>query len=691
MDASVARLPTALGRLTRDWTRDWLVDSLLAAALSALVVSSVVTKPAAAGYDFAAPNAWLVVLALAAALPLAARRRWPLTVLAVVLTATFLIAALRWNAGNAPFCLMFALYTVGAWRGPVVGAAGPIVTYVALGGLALLRVPYFDQPQALLIFVSVTVAWVFGLVMRRWRHARDAAVGRALAAERARAAAAERAVFAERLRVARELHDVVSHTLSVIAVQSGVARYQLGAQPNPIRAALTVIEEASRTALDDLRRMLGVLRAGSAGGGDTDGRDTDGGDTDGRDAGGWTATAAAPVTAKPALVREWVVDAVVAAALAAFALSNAFVTDPSVGFDYPRPTMWLVVLALVASLPLAVRRRWPLAVLTLTAGAFFLITIGGWNQDVAGFCSYVALYTLAAWRRLPVAVFGLALVLTAEAGPVLLGAPHPTYMDDLAGMGVLVPWALGLIVRRWRRDRAAAQARALAAQRTRAVAAERAVFAERLRIARELHDVVSHTLSVIAVQSGVARHQLGIPSGPTGTALSVIEQASRAALDDLRQMLGVLQASEGDPVAALGPSPGVAELELLASAHRAAYGPVELTVDPAVRSVPQTIQMTAYRLVQEALTNVRKHAPGSPARVSVSAADGIVVVQVDDDGPRRLGTPPSHGNDATQGYGLAGMHERVALFDGRLHAGPCAGGGFRVRAVLRAPAREAAA
>src|SRR6266536_269950 len=366
MDASVARLPTALGR----WTRDWLVDSLLAAALSALVVSSVATKPASAAYDFATPNAWLVVLALAASLPLAARRRWPLTVLAVVLTATFLIAALRWNAGNAPFCLMFALYTVGAWRSLVVGVAGPIVTYVALGGLALLRVPYFDKPQALLIFVSVTVAWVLGLVMRRRRHARDAAVARALSAERARAAAAERAVFAERLRVARELHDVVSHTLSVIAVQSGVARYQHRTEPNPIRAALTVIEEASRTALDDLRRMLGVLRAGSAGG---------------RDAGGWPATAAVPVTAKPGLVREWVVDAVVAAALAAFALSNAFVNDPSVAFDYPRPTRRLVVLALVASLPLAVRQRWPLAVLTLTAGAFFLITIGGWNQDVVGF------------------------------------------------------------------------------------------------------------------------------------------------------------------------------------------------------------------------------------------------------------------------------------------------------------------
>jgi signal transduction histidine kinase len=686
MDASVAGLPTALGR----WTRDWLVDSVLAAALSALVVSSVLTKPGSAAYDFAAPNAWLVVLGLAASLPLAVRRRWPFAVLAVVLTATFLIAALRWNAGNAPFCLMLALYTVGAWRSLVAGVAGPIVTYVALGGLALLRVPYFDKPQAVLIFVSVTVAWVLGLVMRGWRHARDAAVARALSAEQARAAAAERAVFAERLRIARELHDVVSHTLSVIAVQSGVARYQHGTEPSPIRAALMVVEDASRTALDDLRRMLGVLRAEPAGGPDAE-------PAGGRDADGWTTTAAmpvtaaVPVTAKPGLVREWLVDAVVAAALAAFALSNAFVKDPSAAVDYPQPTIWLVVLALVASLPLAMRRRWPLAVLTLTAGAFFLITIGGWNPDVAGFCSYVALYTVAAWRRLPVAGFGLALVLTAEAVPVLLGAPHPTYMDDLAGMGVLVPWMLGLVVRRWRRDRAAAQARAFSAQRTQAAVAERAVFAERLRIARELHDVVSHTLSVIAVQSGVARHQLGTAAGPTGTALSVIEQASRTALDDLRQMLGVLQASEGDGVAALGPSPGVAELELLASAHRAAYGPVELTMDPAARSVPQTIQTTAYRLVQEALTNVRKHAPGSPARVSVSAADGIVVVQVDDDGPRRLGTAPSHENDTVQGYGLAGMRERVALFDGALQAGPCPGGGFRVRAVLRATTREAAA
>src|SRR6266511_2668005 len=138
----------------------------------------------------------------------------------------------------------------------------------ALGGLAVMRVPYFDSALAVLSFAAMTVAWVVGLVMRRWRRDREAAMARAVAAERARAVAAQRAVFAERLHFARDLHDVVSHTLSVIAVQAGVARYQFADPTSPVGAALTAIEQASRTALDDLRRMLGVMRAEPTGGGD---------------------------------------------------------------------------------------------------------------------------------------------------------------------------------------------------------------------------------------------------------------------------------------------------------------------------------------------------------------------------------------------------------------------------------------
>ena len=209
------------------------------------------------------------------------------------------------------------------------------------------------------------------------------------------------------------------------------------------------------------------------------------------------------------------------------------------------------------------------------------------------------------------------------------------------------------------------------------------MFAERLRIARELHDVVSHTLSVIAVQSGLAAHLLGPDQNPVRPALTAIEDASRAALDDLRRMLGVLRAGPGDAEASLDPSPGLDDLELLASAHRAAHGPVDLLVDPAVEAMPGSLRLTAYRLVQEALTNVRQHAPGARTQIRVGAAGSDVEVQIDDDGGPDA---PSADGPRPGGYGLVGMRERVAVFGGSLDAGPREGGGFRVRAVLHATA-----
>lgn len=646
--------------------RDRLIDALIALALTALVVAGVLTPDPGVSYDFRPANAWAVVLAVGVSLPLAVRRRWPMPVFVTTTAALFLLAAGSWNTGEGAFCQMIALYTVAAWCTIRPTIAGLILTYAAMGGLALLRAPYFESPLALVSVVAVTVAWVFGRGMRRRRGARERAVARAVEAEAARAVAQERAVLSERLRIARDLHDVVSHTLSVIAVQSAVARYQVGAA-GPVGAALAAVERSSRAALDDLRRMLGVLRSGQS-----------------------TPDAHLPPTVHEPedgreTVRESLVDAGVAVALAAFAVSNAYVDDPSLTHDYPPPTPGLIVLLLVASLPLAVRRRWPFAVLAVSAAATFVVTALGAKQDVAGFCSYVALYTVAAWRPWRVALAGLGVLAVAEVGLAVLQPPGYEITADLGPAGALIPFGLGLIVRRWRDDRRRALLRAQEAERTRALAAERAAYAERLRIAGELHDVVSHTLSAIAVQSAVARHGLDEQpdaAHPAGPALVAIEEASRTALDDLRRMLGALGT---EPSAeALRPAPGLADLGLLASAHRAAHGPVELTVDPAVESTPDSLRLTAYRLVQEALTNVRKHAPGSAARVLVEARQGDVVVQVEDDGPGR--TPRGPG-----GYGLAGMRERVALFGGTLHVGPRDGGGFLVRAVLRATEGEAAA
>lgn len=625
--------------------REQLLDAAFGLAVTAVAVASVVTDNPAVAYEFHDPSAVSVLLAVAAGLPLVVRRRWPLAVSLTVTAAVVTLGALWYQVGEAAFCLMLGLYAVAAHgrRRPALVALA--AAYAGLGLLVVLRVPYFDHPLAAIDFLAVTTAWTIGRVTRRWRADRDAARARALAAERARAVAAERAVFADRLRIARELHDVVSHTLTVIAVQAGSARYLLGSGDGP----LGTVERASRAALDDLRRMLGLLRADTG------------------------AAGPAPPPPEPARkqVDDRVVDAALAVALAVLGLANVVVADPSVAHDYTDPSAVVVGLVLLGCLSVALRRAAPVRVFIVTAGAALLLTLLDARTDIPGLAMFVALYTVAARRRLAVSAACLGAIAIGDLLGVLLDLPGSgDGLWDLTAPAALVPWGLGVTVRRWRRDRDDAAARAAETLRQAAVEAERAVLAERLRLAAELQDVVAHTLSGIAVQSAVARHQAG-GADPAAAAFAAIEEASRSALDDLRRMLGVLHAD-----APLSPSPGIDELRLLASAHRAAHGPVSLAVDDAVRGTPPSVQITAYRLVQEALTNVRKHARGARASVAVELSGDEVVVRVDNDG---AATAVRSG----AGFGLTGMRERVALFDGRLEAGPRPGGGFRVEAVLR--------
>jgi signal transduction histidine kinase len=170
------------------------------------------------------------------------------------------------------------------------------------------------------------------------------------------------------------------------------------------------------------------------------------------------------------------------------------------------------------------------------------------------------------------------------------------------------------------------------------------------------------------------RHQVGQPTGIASSALATIERASRTALDDLRRMLGILHDDNDRERASLSPTPSLAELDVLVSAHRAA-GPVELTVDPAVLALPNSIQLTAFRLIQEALTNIRKHAPGAAAWVTVGIDADTVRLTVQDNGDQQPAT--------SGGFGLHGMRERVALFNGSFDAGPH-GGGYRIQATLHA-------
>ena len=238
-------------------------------------------------------------------------------------------------------------------------------------------------------------------------------------------------------------------------------------------------------------------------------------------------------------------------------------------------------------------------------------------------------------------------------------------------------WGVGASVRLRRRQLELLQEREVLREQARRDAAQRAVADERLRIARELHDVVAHSMSVVAVQSAMAAQVLQNRPQLAADALAAISTSSRDALAELRRLLGVLRSGDDAPDD-LAPAAGLAELPALAERVREAGVAVDLAVTGDPAAVPTGAGLTAHRIVQEALTNTVRHAgPGSRARVSVAVGAGCLTVEVVDDG---AGTPVA--GPVGSGRGLVGMRERVEVFGGELDAGP-GGGGWRVAARLR--------
>ena len=252
----------------------------------------------------------------------------------------------------------------------------------------------------------------------------------------------------------------------------------------------------------------------------------------------------------------------------------------------------------------------------------------------------------------------LGLALGKERG----GGPGVT----LALLQLVAFWLAGVLVYA-RRQAAALAARSTALQQQ----AEQAAAAERARIARELHDIVAHHLSVIVLQAAGTRAS-GKPAGPS---LEKIENSARQALTETRRLLGVLR--DPDEEAGLDPQPGIGELDALAASVRAAGLPVRLVIDEDPAALPAAVDVSAYRIVQEALTNVLKHAGPARADVTIECADEALTIEITDNGIAEPGSKPKAG-----GHGLAGMRERAAVFGGELAAGPRPGGGFAVRARL---------
>ena len=241
------------------------------------------------------------------------------------------------------------------------------------------------------------------------------------------------------------------------------------------------------------------------------------------------------------------------------------------------------------------------------------------------------------------------------------------------GIVFTVAWVIGFLVGRKLEEADAARERAERLERNREAEARAAVAEERARIARELHDVVGHSVSVMTVQASGVRRLLREDQEREREALLIVERTGREALAEMRRMVGVLRRPEEAP--ALAPQPSLERVERLVEQAREAGLPVDLRVQGEAVELPAGVDLTAYRLVQEGLTNALKHANASHAEVLVNYADGAIEVTVSDDGK-------GLGNGGGGGHGLVGMRERVSVYGGELDAGPQPGGGYRLRARL---------
>jgi signal transduction histidine kinase len=376
-----------------------------------------------------------------------------------------------------------------------------------------------------------------------------------------------------------------------------------------------------------------------------------------------------------AAVGPWVFDAALAAAatLAGVLVFGTMLPPASGG---PRIAAGYALIV-AHTLPIAVRRWFPLPVLAWALATGLGFASLGFNLVPLGLAILIYVYTVAARCRRPVSLAGLAvtevvLVLVFLAQPRALGDRSSLLGDCLA---VAAAWWLGDGTRRRQEAMVAAAERAAELERAREELAKRAVVEERLRIARELHDVVAHGMSIIAVQSGVGAHVLDSQPEEARKALAAIEVTSRQALNEMRRLLGVLR-EEAEPVGSLAPAPGLAEVDALAAEVAKAGARVEVRIEGTRPELPLGLDLSAYRIVQEALTNVVRHAGPATARVHIRYAPAAVDIEVTDDG--RGGRAP--GRD--DGHGIVGMRERAALYGGSLEAGPLPGGGFRVAASL---------
>ena len=348
-------------------------------------------------------------------------------------------------------------------------------------------------------------------------------------------------------------------------------------------------------------------------------------------------------------------------------------------------------IALLCLLAVAFRRRLDRSALAVVAmvTALAMSFSGTLAPLVAvGFLMYMVPFRFgqrssALWLlggTLAAGVVGASSLIRLPYGPP---AVHGPVLQPVSALLITLAWTIGFGVQRQRMYTAGLQEQAALEAQEKLAEARRAISEERVRIARELHDVVAHTMSVIAVQAGVANHVAREQPGEVHRALSSIEEASRGALREMRALLGVLR-TDGEAVdqkeqqAETAPVPGLADLHSLVESAAQAGLRVDLEISGERPKVSAGLELAAYRIIQEATTNVIKHAGTDRSRVSLSYQPDSLTVEVTDTGNGDLGGSVLEG----AGHGIVGMRERVAMYGGDFHAGPLPHGGFRVRATF---------
>jgi signal transduction histidine kinase len=368
-------------------------------------------------------------------------------------------------------------------------------------------------------------------------------------------------------------------------------------------------------------------------------------------------------------------DAALALGLGALTFVEIVVLDRLGGYDPVPPPAW-PLLAAATIAPLAWRRRHPLAVVAAQAVAETATVVVAGHLAFSGVMLIALLvgdYSAGAHssRR------ALSLVAVVLAGLVPdVAHSLSRLVPGIPGLDAVFPltaWLIGHAVRVQRRQLEALRERAVRLERERDATARAAVAEERARIARELHDVVAHAVSVMVVQAEAARRLLRRQPDQAEDALRTVSATGTEALMELQHLLGVLAAGEDRPE--LEPAPGLGDLDALVQRVSGAGLAVELHLDGDVRPLPRGLDLTAYRIVQEALTNVLKHAGTARAEVRIRYADDGLGIEVTDAG---RGAGPGNGG----GRGLVGMRERVAAYGGELETGPRTEGGYAVRARL---------